>query len=120
VGVARSQNRSKICGQGLGFMPSSRGQKPNLASPDTFFITPPQPPVDLGSIQRDIGGLAEAVKTLKEQVKEQSTKLDKLRDDVTSAKAVSKTLIWVISVVGPILGIILGQTFGHWISGSAK
>jgi hypothetical protein len=98
-------------------MPSPRGPKPDLASPDAYFITPPQPPVDLASIQRELGALNEAVKTLKEQSKAQGEKLEAVTLDIHSAKAALKFLRWVVGVIGALLAIFLAAYLQHLFGG---
>jgi len=98
-------------------MPGPRGSKPDLASPDAYFIPPPQPAVDLGSIQRELGALNEAVKTLKEQSKTQSEKLETVCLDVHGAKAALRLLRWVVGVIGTLLALFLAAYLQHLFSG---
>ena len=77
-------------------------------------------------MQRTVGQLCEAVNSLKDQSKSSDGKLDEhaktntskfdevLKEiravalDVNGAKASVKTLLWVLSIVGGLLGISLG------------
>jgi len=72
----------------------------------------------VGSIQNALGKLTEAVDALKEQSKDHGKKIDEVRMDVHGAKAVFKTLLWVVGVVGTLLGIILSAYFRQLFSGS--
>jgi hypothetical protein len=69
-------------------------------------------------MQEAVGKLTEAVNSLKDQGKDRDRKLDDLsRDvravamDVHAAKAAGRTLLWVIGVVGTLLGIGVGAYF---------
>jgi hypothetical protein len=99
-----------------------KGSRPraNLATPEAFVIPPPQPPVDLGSIQHQLGRLTEAVETLKDQSREQGAKLDALLLDVHTAKGALKVLRWLLGIVGAVVAILLTAFLGHLFSGSAK
>jgi phosphotransferase system glucose/maltose/N-acetylglucosamine-specific IIC component len=84
-------------------------------SPDFPVSTPQQSPsgdysytVELvGTIQKEIGGLIEAVNSLKEQSKEHGKELKDLSKDFHAVKVTGKTLLWLIGIVGAILGIFL-------------
>lgn len=100
-------------------------EKPRTVRPD-MPATPPAPlpsgdysytlEVVMG-MQLSMGKLIEAVDTLKERSKEQSEDLKKVVSAVDTAKGAVKALLWVVGVVGALLGIILGafvrQLFGH-------
>jgi len=66
-------------------------------------------------MQEAVGKLTEAVNSLKDQVKDRDRKLDDLSKDIRAvamdmhaAKAAGKTLLWVMSVIGTLLGIGIG------------
>ena len=66
-------------------------------------------------MQETQGKLVEAVESLKDQAKERDRKPDDIvkeihsvGKDVHAAKAIGKTLLWVIGAVGALLGIIIG------------
>jgi hypothetical protein len=99
---------------------SSRSGRRNLATPEAFPIPPPQLPTDLGTIQHQLGGLTEAVATLKEQSREQSAKLDAILLDVHTAKGALKVLRWLLGIVGAIVTILLAAFLNHLFNGSAK
>jgi hypothetical protein len=102
-------------------MPDSRIPKRNLSSPDDFPIPPPQqPPIDLSSIQRELGRLSEAVDTLKEQSKAQSIKLDAVSVVVAGAKAAGR-LLWVaVGFVGSVLLLLIAAYLHHLFEGGTK
>jgi hypothetical protein len=115
-------------------MPDKEG-KPTRArassTPEDFPTTPPShsgyPSADysytvelVGAIQNQLGRLTEAINSLKEQTKEQSKKLDDVRMDVHGAKAAGKTLLWVVGVVGTLLGLFLAAYFRQLLSGAGK
>jgi hypothetical protein len=101
-----------------------KGQQPKETTPPRMpDITPPVYPsgdysytVDLvGSINREIGKLNEAVNGLKEQSKDREKKHDELvREiravalDVHGAKSAGKALLWVMSILGAFIGICAG------------
>ena len=62
-------------------------------------------------MQGTLGRLTEAVDALKDQSKKTSEKLDDVRMDVHAAKAGAKTLLWVVGLVGTLLGIVLAAYF---------
>jgi hypothetical protein len=70
----------------------------------------------VGAIQKEIGGLIEAVNSLKEQSREHGKELRDLSKDFHAVKVTGKTLLWLIGIVGTILGIFLAayarQLFG--------
>lgn len=104
-------------------------QKPRSSSattPDDFSVPSPtytsgdySYTVELvGSIQHELGKLTEATGALKEQVKEHgrkideaSKKLDEVRMDIHGAKTGAKVLVWVIGIVGALLGMFLAAFF---------
>jgi hypothetical protein len=92
----------------------------NLATPEAFPILPPQLPIDLASIQYQLGGLTEAVKTLKEQSEKQGVKLDAILLDVHTAKGALKVLRWLLGIVGALVVILLTALLTHLFSGGAK
>jgi hypothetical protein len=57
------------------------------------------------------------VNTLKEHVKAQNTKLDKVCTDVDGAKAALKMLRWAVGVMGSLLAILLAAYLQHVFSG---
>jgi hypothetical protein len=65
----------------------------------------------VGAIQHQLGRLTEAVDSLKEQSKKTGEKLDEVRMDVHAAKAGGKALLWVVGIVGTLLGIVLAAYF---------
>jgi hypothetical protein len=65
----------------------------------------------VGAIQHQLGRLTEAVDSLKEQSKKTSEKLDDVRMDVHAAKAGAKTLLWVVGLVGALIGVVLAAYF---------
>lgn len=71
----------------------------------------------VGAIQHELGKLAEAVNSLKEQSKEQGKKLDDVRMDVHGAKAAVKTLLWVVGLVGTLLGLLIAAYLRQLFSG---
>lgn len=71
----------------------------------------------VGTIQHELGKLTEAVNSLKEQSKETGKKLDDVRMDVHAAKAAGKTLLWVVGIVGTLLGLFLAAYFRQILSG---
>jgi hypothetical protein len=92
--------------------------KTNPTTPEAFPIPPPQLyAVDLGSIQRDLGRLTEAVDTLKGQLKDHDARLGKVYQDVHDIKSAGKALRWVIGIVSGIVSaiaaIILTEYFHH-------
>jgi hypothetical protein len=96
----------------------------SATTPEDFPTNPPRqlPSGDysytvelVGSINRELGHLAEAVNGLKEQSKDRDKKHDELVKeiravalDVHGAKAAGKALLWVVSIIGAILGICAG------------
>ena len=79
-----------------------------------------QLPIDLGSIQHQLGRLTEAVETFKEQSREQGARLDAVRLDVHAAKIAVRVLKWIVGGVGIIVGILLTAFLNHVFSGTAK
>src|SRR5579862_8001398 len=73
----------------------------------------------VGSIQHQLGKLTEAVDSLKKQSTEHGTKLDDVRMDVHGAKSAAKALLWVVGVVGALLGLILAAYF-RYLFGTGK
>jgi hypothetical protein len=68
--------------------------------------------VDLvATVNRELGGLTAEVAALKEQARETAGKLDQVRLDMHAAKSAGKTLLWVVGVVGTLLGIFLAAYF---------
>lgn len=67
-------------------------------------------------VQRAVGALTQAISTLTEQSKEQGKKLDEVRMDVHAAKAAGKTLLWVVGIVGTLLGLFLAAYFRQILS----
>lgn len=61
----------------------------------------------VGSVQRELGQLTEAIKSLREQSKENNQKIDQLRMDMHAAKTLWKVIVWQVGIVGAILGILL-------------
>jgi hypothetical protein len=115
-------------------MPDKEG-KPSrtraAATPEDFPTTPSShtgyPSGDysytvelVSAIQHQLGALTEAVNSLKDQTKEQGKKLDDVRMDVHAAKAGGKTLLWVVGIVGTLLGLFLAAYFRQLISGGGK
>jgi hypothetical protein len=104
------------------------GDKERATTPPQHDIPTPQLPgadysytVELvGAIQNQLGMLTEAVNSLKEQSKETSKKLDDVRMDVHAAKAAGKALLWIVGIVGTLLGLFLAAYFRQLLSGSAK
>jgi hypothetical protein len=92
----------------------------NLATPEAFPIPPPQLPIDLGTIQNQLGRLTEAVETLKDQSKDQGAKLDAIRLEVHTAKGALKVIRWLLGIVGAVVTILLAAFLNHVFSGSAK
>ena len=88
--------------------------------PDTTPPNYPSPTHDFTlqavmHMQETIGGLVEAVESLKDQSKERDRKLDEIVKeihsvgrDVHAAKAIGRTLLWVIGAVGALLGTVIG------------
>jgi hypothetical protein len=97
---------------------SGKGSRPkaNLATPEAFPIPTPQAPIDLGSIQHQLGRTTEAVETLKEQIKEHGKKIEDVRMDVHAAKVGGKILLWIVGAVGTLLGFFLAY-FRQILSG---
>src|ERR1700733_15632807 len=62
-------------------------------------------------VQRAVGALTQAISTLTEQSKEQGKKIDDVRMDMHAAKAAGKTLLWIVWIVGTLLGIFLSAYF---------
>jgi hypothetical protein len=69
----------------------------------------------VGSINRELGQLTEAVNGLKEQAKDRDKKHEDLVKeiravafDVHGAKTAGKALLWVLSIIGTIIGICAG------------
>lgn len=69
----------------------------------------------VGTIQHSLGKLTEAIENLKDQAKERDRKFEDLCKevqavgrDVHGAKVAGKALLWVVSVVGALIGIVLG------------
>jgi len=71
----------------------------------------------MGPIQHELGKLAEAVLTLKEQSTENRQKLDDVRMEVHGLKSAGKALRWAASIVSGVIGaiaaIILTEYFHH-------
>ena len=57
------------------------------------------------------------MESLKEQSKDHGKELREIGKDVYAAKAVGRTLVWVVGVVGTLLGIILAAYFRQLFSG---
>jgi hypothetical protein len=104
---------------------AGRGTPHSVTTPEDFPTNPPRPQLPSGdysytvelvaSINRELGHLTEAVNGLKEQAKDRDKKHDELVKeiravalDVHGAKAAGKALLWVMSIVGAILGICAG------------
>ena len=58
-------------------------------------------------MQKSVGQLCEAVGSLKDQAREHDKKLDAVAKDVHGAKVAGKALLWVVGVVGALIGILL-------------
>src|ERR1035441_5770978 len=99
----------------------TRTPKAAPATPEDYAPPPyPSPSHDFTlqavmHMQETVGKLVEAVESLKDQSKERDRKLDdivseihSLGKDVHAAKAIGRTLLWVIGAVGALLGIVIG------------
>jgi len=103
---------------------SSRRSRP-AATPADFPGSPQQLPSGdysytvevVGTINNALGKLTEAVETLKELSKEHGKKIDDVRMDVHAAKAAGRALLWVVGVVGTMLGLFLAAYFRQMLSG---
>jgi hypothetical protein len=62
-------------------------------------------------MQATLGKLTEAVNALKEQSKDHGKELKEIGKDVHAAKVAGKTLLWIVGIVGTLLGIILAAWF---------
>lgn len=69
-------------------------------------------------MQATLGQLTEAVKTLQdqtkslqEQSKDHSRELKEISKDLHAAKVTGKALLWVIGVVGALIGLVLSAYF---------
>lgn len=71
----------------------------------------------VSTINSSLGKLTEAVETLKKQIEDHGKKIDDVRMDVHAAKAVFRTLLWVVGVVGTLLGLFLSAYFRQVLSG---
>jgi hypothetical protein len=108
----------------------AKEKEPGRATPPPQFAeTPPfsYPSGDysytvelVATIQHTLGRLTEAVESLKAQSKEHSDEIKAIGKDVYAAKAVGRTLLWVVGVVGTLLGIVLAAYFRQLFSGSAR
>lgn len=109
---------------------------PSRADREAKVTTPPQtasgpPPMHPASvqdhnfylqcsmeIQRAVGKLEHAVVTLTSTTENQAEKLDKINDDVVTAKGMAKAFGWVLSALGAIgialLGSILTVLLKHF------
>jgi len=71
----------------------------------------------VAEVQRSLGRLEQAVNSLTELTKEHGKDLKQMGMDLHAAKVTGKALLWVVGVVGAILGIILTgfvqQYFSH-------
>ena len=74
----------------------------------------------MATIQHTLGRLTEAIESLKAQSKEHGNELKTIGKDVYAAKAVGRTLLWVVGVVGTFLCIILAAYFRQLFSGSVR
>jgi hypothetical protein len=72
------------------------------------------------AMQGTLGKLTEAVDSLKEHSKKNNDKLDEVRMDVHAAKAGAKTLLWIVGIVGTLLGLFLAAYFRQLLSVSGK
>ena len=93
-----------------------RGQEPAKSTPENYPIaTPPglqaadhswvlQTTLEL---QKSVGALTQAVATLTEQVKDQGTKLDAMRHEVTAARASIKTAGWLLGGIAAVIAWLL-------------
>ena len=105
---------------------SSRGSRAPT-TPEGYPTTPPQQTFSSGdysytvelvsAIQHELGKLTEAVNSLKEQSKDQGKKLDEVRMDVHAAKSAGKALLWIVGVVGTLLGLFLAAYFRQVLGG---
>jgi hypothetical protein len=59
-------------------------------------------------MQATLGGLKEAVDSLKDQSKEHGKELKEIGKDVHAAKVLVKALLWIVGVVGALIGIVFG------------
>lgn len=98
-----------------------KGSRPraNLETPEAYPVPPLQLPTDL-AIQHQLGRLAEAVETLKDQSKEHGTKLDAIFLDVHTAKGALRVLRWLLGVMGAVVLLLLTAFLNHLFNGSAK
>jgi hypothetical protein len=105
--------------------PSKPYRRSASSTPSEYPVSaPPQPlpgadysyTVELvATIHHELGRLTEAVNSLKDHSKERDQKLDEVMKEVNSvakdvhaAKAAGKTLLWVMGVVGALLGTVIG------------
>ena len=92
------------------------GREPAKSTPEQYPVaTPPglqaadhswvlQTTVEL---QKSVGALTQAVATLTEQVKDQGTKLDAMRHEVTAARAAIKTAGWLLGGLAAVIAWLL-------------
>jgi hypothetical protein len=73
----------------------------------------------VAGINHALGKLTEAVDSLKEASKEHGKKIDDVRMDMHAAKASGRTVLWVVGVVGTLLGLFLAAYFRQLLSGAA-
>lgn len=101
----------------------------NPATPEEFPTSPRQQytsgdysyTVELvATLNHALGKLTEAVDSLKEASKEHGKKIDDVRMDVHAAKAAGKALLWVVGVVGTLLGLFLAAYFRQLLSGTGS
>jgi len=73
-----------------------------------------------GKELREQGGELKEIKEQVKELREQRKELSEIGKDVYAAKAVGRTLLWVVGVVGTLLGIILAAYFRQLFGGSAR
>jgi len=71
----------------------------------------------VGTIQNQLGKLTEAVESLKEQSRIHSKELKDFSKDFHAAKITGKALLWLVGIVGAILGIFLSAYARQLFSG---
>jgi hypothetical protein len=92
--------------------------------PDT---TPPVPSGDYSyvleivmNMQTAMGRLQEAVESLKDQSKEQGKEIRDIAKDIHAAKVTGKVLLWVVGVVGALLGIFIAAYARQVFAGATR